>query len=335
MYEIWQTIVSIFIGFFIRVLKAGNIPRHVAIIPDGNRRFAQSHRLPTNDGHTLGKAKMYKFIDWCKELGIEEVTFYVLAIRNLERSQEEVEHLLRIIVSFYEDKDILARKGIRYKVFGKLELLPKHVQRTMAKLVEETAHLTKIRVNLAIVYSSQEEIFNATKELMEGVEMGFIQPEDIAEDVFQKCLYTGNSLDPDLLIRTSGESRLSDFLLWQTSYSHLTFLSVNWPGIKLWHLFKSLMDYQRYYPYHQKWILKAENAKRLQENELIEKRIRMNLATNTIETDSLLVSEDLLLKYKEERQNRLNNFFKQLKEKRRQAIKLMSSYTDQQEQLSH
>ncbi|GAB6022133.1 hypothetical protein CHUAL_006274 [Chamberlinius hualienensis] len=328
MYGIWQTIVSIFIGFIIRILKAGNIPRHVAIIPDGNRRFAKNHRLPTKDGHTLGKAKMYKFVDWCKELGIEELTVYVLAIRNLERSQEEVEHLFHLLLSLNEDKDMLIKEGVRYEIFGKLELLPKHVQRAIGKLVEETAHLTKIRVNLAIVYSSQEEIFNATKELMEGVKMGFIQPEDIAEDVFQKCLYTGDSLDPDLLIRSSGDSRLSDFLLWQMCYSHLTFLSVNWPGIKLWHLFKCLMDYQRYYPYHQKWILKAKNAKRLQENELIEKQIRMNLATNTIETDSLIVSEDLLLKYKEERQNRLSNFFKYLKEKRRQAIKLMSSYID-------
>ncbi|GAB6024020.1 hypothetical protein CHUAL_008743 [Chamberlinius hualienensis] len=255
MYQILTRILSIFVRFVIRVMREGEIPRHIAFIPDGNRRFAKNNKLVTKEGHTLGKDKLIQISQWCKKLGIKELTIYGFSIKNFERSQHEVENLFSVfktaIYKYCEKPEYILKMGIKFNFIGNLNLLPMDLQQACAKIVEATSHLTELRANIAVAYSSQEEIYSAIKELLNGVEMGLIRPEDITEDVVQKCLYTADSTEPDLLIRTSGEIRLSDFLLWQTCYTHLEFLPKHWPEVTVWQLFKTLINYQRYYKYLQ------------------------------------------------------------------------------------
>ncbi|XP_010294882.1 PREDICTED: dehydrodolichyl diphosphate synthase isoform X3 [Phaethon lepturus] len=198
--------------FCANIIKAGPMPKHVAFIMDGNRRYAQKCHVERQQGHSQGFDKLAQTLRWCLNLGIREVTVYAFSIENFKRSKEEVDGLM----------DLARQK--------------------FSRLLEEQCFL-----NVCFAYTSRHEISNAVREMAWGVEQGLLEPSDVSESLLDKCLYTNNSPDPDLLIRTSGEVRLSDFLLWQTSHSCLVFQSVLWPEYTFWNLCEAILRFQMNY----------------------------------------------------------------------------------------
>ncbi|XP_037778705.1 dehydrodolichyl diphosphate synthase complex subunit DHDDS-like [Penaeus monodon] len=234
-----------------RILGVGPVPRHLAVIMDGNRRYARKEHQDILTGHTRGFHKLTEVLSWCRDLGINEVTAYVFSIENFKRPKQEVDGLMDLAVEKFaellEEKDKLAKHGVRIRVLGNVTLLPERVQRWVAEAVLTTKDNDKCFLNLALAYTSREEIGTAMGELCRGVSEGQLQASDISEELLEKCLYTRGMRDPDLLIRTSGEVRLSDFLLWQSGFSCLFFAKVLWPELTIWHLFGAIFYYQRHY----------------------------------------------------------------------------------------
>uniref|UniRef100_A0A3Q3X7R0 ditrans,polycis-polyprenyl diphosphate synthase [(2E,6E)-farnesyldiphosphate specific] n=1 Tax=Mola mola TaxID=94237 RepID=A0A3Q3X7R0_MOLML len=203
--------------FSANILKAGPMPKHVAFIMDGNRRFARKKNMECLKGHMQGFNKLAETLRWCKHLNIPEVTVYAFSIENFKRTKDEVDGLME-----------LARQKF-------------------LKLLEERCFL-----NVCFAYTSRYEITNAVREMAWGVEQGLIKASDVSESLLSECLYSNNSPNPDLLIRTSGEIRLSDFLLWQTSHSCIVFQSVLWPEYTFWNLCEAILQYQFNYKSIQK-----------------------------------------------------------------------------------
>ncbi|XP_075460050.1 dehydrodolichyl diphosphate synthase complex subunit DHDDS [Ascaphus truei] len=230
------------------VLKAGPMPKHVAFIMDGNRRYAQKCHVERQEGHSQGFEKLAETLRWCLNLGICEVTVYAFSIENFKRSAEEVEGLMELARQKFsrllEERDKLEKHGVCIRVLGDLTLLPLDIQKLIAQAVLETRNYSTCFLNVCFAYTSRHEISNAVREVAWGVEEGLLEPSDVSEPLLDRCLYTCKSPDPDLLIRTSGEIRLSDFLLWQTSHSCLVFQSVLWPEYSFWNLCEAVLQYQ-------------------------------------------------------------------------------------------
>lgn len=208
--------------FAMRVLQAGDIPRHIAFIMDGNRRFARKLKLETStDGHIRGFDKLSEALQWCLDIGIEEVTVYAFSIENFKREPDEVNTLFELarekFRKFAEEKDELNRRGICVRMIGNWTLLPADLQKAMAEAMLLTRHNTKAYLNVAFAYTSRDEMTESMRDILDGVEREELEACDITDDLVRQCMYSGQSSDPDLLVRTSGESRLSDFLLWQVS----------------------------------------------------------------------------------------------------------------------
>ncbi|XP_064381108.1 dehydrodolichyl diphosphate synthase complex subunit DHDDS isoform X3 [Dromaius novaehollandiae] len=201
------------------IIKAGPMPKHVAFIMDGNRRYAQKCHVQRQQGHSQGFDKMAQTLRWCLNLGIQEVTVYAFSIENFKRSKEEVDGLMDLARQKFsrllEEQENLKKHGVCIRVLGDLPLLPLDIQELIAQAVLATRNYNKCFLNVCFAYTSRHEISNAVREMAWGVEQGLLEPSDVSESLLDKCLYTSNSPDPDLLIRTSGEVRLSDFLLWQ------------------------------------------------------------------------------------------------------------------------
>lgn len=233
----------------VRVLKAGKIPTHLAVIMDGNRRFARKQNMQCIEGHLHGFDKLAEVLFWCSELGIMEVTVYAFSIENFKRSKEEVDGLMNLALKKLEhlvkEMDKLHEKGVCVRVLGNLSYLPVEIQRVIADVVLQTQKNTGCYLNVCLSYTSRDEMCNAIQELAAGVQDGLLSPNDITEEALSQALYSRKSKDPDLVIRTSGEVRLSDFLLWQSSHSVLEFVSVLWPEFSIWHLLAAVLWYQR------------------------------------------------------------------------------------------
>ncbi|ESP01058.1 hypothetical protein LOTGIDRAFT_225491 [Lottia gigantea] len=233
----------------VRVLKAGPIPKHIAFIMDGNRRFATKNSIDRAQGHLHGFNKLAETLEWCLNLGICEVTVYAFSIENFKRSKEEVECLMEIarqkFSKLLEEKEMIEKHGVCIRVLGNLTLLPLDVQEIIAEAVNFTKHNTRAILNVCFSYTSRDDICTAMRELASGVKQGHIKQSDINERVLEKCFYTSQCRKVDLLIRTSGEVRLSDFLLWESSYGVLAFVQVLWPEFSIWHLYAAVLHYQR------------------------------------------------------------------------------------------
>jgi tritrans,polycis-undecaprenyl-diphosphate synthase [geranylgeranyl-diphosphate specific] len=205
-------------------------PKHVAIILDGNRRFAKKLSLDSWKGHDHGKQKVEELLNWCKELGVKELTLYALSIQNLSRPKVEVDYLLNIIKNvfetFYTDKRIDEDK-VRVNVIGRYDLLPKEIVVLIEKIVEKTKNYDNYIINLALAYGGREEITDAVKKIAKSVMFGKFNPEDIVESTIQENLYLQS--EPDLIIRTGGDKRTSNFLIWQSYYSEWFFVDKMWP----------------------------------------------------------------------------------------------------------
>uniref|UniRef100_A0A3Q4GVJ4 Alkyl transferase n=1 Tax=Neolamprologus brichardi TaxID=32507 RepID=A0A3Q4GVJ4_NEOBR len=264
------------------ILKAGPMPKHVAFIMDGNRRFARKKNMERQEGHMQGFNKLAETLRWCKHLNIPEVTVYAFSIENFKRTEDEVDGLMELARQKFE------------------------------RLLEEQCF-----VNVCFAYTSRYEITNAVREMAWGVEQGLIKGSDVSEALLSECLYSNNSPNPDLLIRTSGEVRLSDFLLWQTSHSCLVFQSVLWPEYSFWNLCEAILQYQL----NHKSIQKARDLH------------REHQALQQLEADRACVAEllqhhsngkpadsqrrqEALLHYTACREERVRDFLEALKHKR-------------------
>ncbi|KRT83815.1 hypothetical protein AMK59_3610 [Oryctes borbonicus] len=248
---------SYFQKFCINIVKAGRVPRHVAFIMDGNRRYATKSNMRKVEGHVKGFDKLSQTLQWCFELGIQEVTVYAFSIENFKRSKEEVDYLMELAKEkfrkLHDEKNKIMELGVCIRVIGNLDLLPEDTRKLIAEAVIMTKDNNKLFLNIAFAYTSRDELTTAVKNILKGVELGLINPDDINEKLISQCLYTNHSRDPDLLVRTSGEVRFSDFLLWQIWNTNVCFAEVLWPDFCLWHLLASVFQYQRCYADIQKY----------------------------------------------------------------------------------
>lgn len=231
-------------------VKSGLKPEHIAIILDGNRRWASGRLLNPWTGHHQGADKTEDLLDWCLELGVKSITLYAFSTENFQRSSQEVGEIMKIaeekLHEILDNKRIHKHK-VRVKVIGRIGLLPKSVQEMVKRVEEATKDYDKHFLNVALAYGGRAEIVDATKKIARKVENGELNPEEIDEKVFEGHLYTAymSKQDPDLVIRTSGEERLSGFLLWQCAYSELYFLDVYWPDFRRIDLLRTVRTYQR------------------------------------------------------------------------------------------
>lgn len=223
------------------------VPMHIGIITDGNRRYARSVGLPENQGHVRGKEKLEEVLQWCMDIGVSIVTVYGFSTENFRRAKKEVDFLFHLIndafIDLLHDKRIYENK-IRVKVIGEVNKLPAFLRETIDRVEKETQGFKNFRFNLAISYGGREEIINAMKTMYKEIAKGNLNIDDITEEKFREYLYDRSLPDPDLILRTSGEERISNFLLWQSAYSELYFSDVNWPDLKKSDFLKAILSYQ-------------------------------------------------------------------------------------------
>lgn len=221
-----------------------NIPKHVAIIMDGNRRWAKKRGLPTQLGHSEGANTLEKVADACCELGIEYLTVYAFSTENWKRSNDEVDYLMKLLAKHIKDFDKrIKNRDIRFRMIGDIDRLNSDLQDGIRAIEERTKDKKGLTVNIAINYGGRAEITYITKKIINEVSNGNLKIEDINEDVLCKYLQTKDSPDPELIIRTGGENRLSGFLLWQSAYSELYFTEVLWPDFNKEELEKAILEY--------------------------------------------------------------------------------------------
>ncbi len=223
-----------------------DIPRHIAIIMDGNGRWAKSRGLPRIQGHRAGAESVREVIDAGKELGIEYITLYAFSSENWSRPEKEVSALMKLLEQFLESKrKDLMRQNVRLQAIGQLHRLPASTKKKLDQVIDQTKDNTSITLVLAISYGSREEIVEAMRRIAQSAVDGEIQPADIDAKLVADSLYTANIPDPDLLIRTSGELRLSNFLLWQISYAEIFIFDKCWPDFRQGDLFDAVKEYQK------------------------------------------------------------------------------------------
>ncbi|MCU1276051.1 MAG: Undecaprenyl pyrophosphate synthetase [Bryobacterales bacterium] len=230
-----------------RAIDAERLPAHIAIIMDGNGRWANRRSLPRVAGHRAGVGPVRSTVETCARLGIEVLTLYAFSVENWKRPRAEVETLWRLL-RFYLQKELpeLQKNDIRLQAIGKLDALPVPVRRELESVVEATSQNRGLLVNLAINYSGRSEILDAVNSIIENARReGRLDSLRVDEEMLASNLYTASSPDPDLLIRTSGEMRISNFLLWQIAYSELYVTETLWPDFNRRELLKAILDYQK------------------------------------------------------------------------------------------
>ena len=226
-------------------LNFDNLPKHVAIIMDGNGRWAKSQNKERTFGHKNAIKAVREAISACNEVSIPYLTLYTFSTENWNRPTEEVDTLMNLLSStLLQEAEEIFSKGIRIRAIGDLEALPEDVRNQLYNIMELTKNNTKGNLTLALSYGSQKEILNAVKELCKKVKNGDIDENDIDEKLFEQHLYTKEIPPVDLLIRTSGEVRVSNFLLWQIAYAEMQFIDVLWPDFTKETFFQCILDYQ-------------------------------------------------------------------------------------------
>jgi len=226
-------------------LDLGRLPRHIAIIMDGNGRWAQQRGFPRVEGHRRGERSVHEAVETCGKLGVECLTLYTFSTENWRRSQEEVGFLMGLIEGVAR-KQIgeLHRKGVRLELIGRIHELPQSLQEELYRGVQLTRENRGLRLNLALNYGGRAEIIDATRRLAERVALGLMKPEEITEEALSRELYNPGLPDPDLVIRTGDAMRLSNFLLWQSAYSELWVTSTLWPDFNRDQLLEAIHAYQ-------------------------------------------------------------------------------------------
>ena len=226
-------------------LDKNNIPKHVAIIMDGNGRWAKQKGEMRIFGHTNGVESVRESLTAAAEIGVKYLTLYAFSTENWNRPKEEVAALMDLLVkAIYDEVEELNEKGVRLETIGNTSILPVACREALTKAKERTKNNDKITLILALSYSSRWEIAQAVKTMAEESISGILNVETINEDLISSYLSTSNFPDPELLIRTSGENRVSNFLMWQLAYTELYFTETLWPDFKKEHFFKAIKDYQ-------------------------------------------------------------------------------------------
>jgi undecaprenyl diphosphate synthase len=226
-------------------LPRGSLPRHIAVIMDGNGRWAQARRLPRAEGHRRGAKSVRTVIEACVELeDVEQLTLFCLSSENWKRPRRELEMLMRLLEQYViEERSEIMRQDLRFTMIGRTEGLSDKVLREVAKTVECSRSNQGMRLCLAVNYGSRGELVDAVQDIARDVAEGSLDPDNINEETISSHLYTAGMSDPDLLIRTAGEMRISNFLLWQISYAEIWVTSKCWPEFRRDDLFEAFRDF--------------------------------------------------------------------------------------------
>ncbi|MEM2727240.1 MAG: polyprenyl diphosphate synthase [Archaeoglobaceae archaeon] len=234
----------------LRTVSMGDIPKHIAIIMDGNRRFAKKKGLMEYMGHEFGSKKAEEVLEWCWELGIKMLTLYAFSTENFSRSEIEKINIFQIfereLKRLLNDKKTFERE-VRVKIVGRKELLPNNIQKLIEKVEKATEKHDKCYLNVAVAYGGRQELIDATRKILERVKKGELMPEKIDENVVNESLYNSHELysKVDIVIRSGGEQRLSNFLPWQTANSVAYFCDVYWPEFRKIDLLRAIREWQR------------------------------------------------------------------------------------------
>lgn len=231
-------------------ISKGDAPKHVGIILDGNRRWARIRSIPEWLGHWYGAQLADEMLEWCRELKIKAITLFVLSTENLNRSPEEVQELFEVIGDKLEDlltDPRIHTYEVKVKAIGNTSVLPQRLRDLLLKIEETTRNYGTLYLNIAIAYGGRYEIVDVVKKLAAKAKLGEIDPDQIDENMIAENLYTAHLPypEPELIIRTSGEERMSGFLLWQSAYSELVFLDVYWPDFRKIDLMRAVRTYQK------------------------------------------------------------------------------------------
>ena len=222
------------------------MPQHIAIIMDGNRRWAKAKGLPANYGHKEGAKTLEKIVRYCNKIGLKYITVYAFSTENWKRAQDEVNALMLLLQSYLDDYSKRAdTENIKVQILGDISALSVGMQKSIKKCIERTKNNTGVTFNIALNYGGRDEIVRAVRAIAKNVRDGKIEVNQIDEDMISDNLYTKGMPDPDLLIRTSGEMRTSNFLPWQLVYSEFLFVDKNWPDFTEEDVDKAIIEYER------------------------------------------------------------------------------------------
>ncbi|HEX2938437.1 MAG TPA: isoprenyl transferase [Ruminiclostridium sp.] len=222
------------------------LPEHIGIIMDGNGRWAKRRGLPRSAGHSAGASNFRNLAKYCNKIGIKYLTVYAFSTENWKRPKEEVEALMNLFRDFLKDSiDSLDSKNIKIRFIGDISVLAEDLQELIREAEKDTADATGLTVNIAVNYGGRQEIIMAARKMCEDVQKGLLKPEDVSEEEISNRLYTAGQSDPDLIIRPSGELRISNFMLWQAAYSELWYSDILWPDFNSRQLENAIDDYNK------------------------------------------------------------------------------------------
>jgi tritrans,polycis-undecaprenyl-diphosphate synthase [geranylgeranyl-diphosphate specific] len=224
------------------------MPRHIAIIMDGNRRFAKELGLSWEAGHVFGKEKIEEVMDWCFDLKIRVLTVYAFSTENFRRSEKEVKTLMTLLkeeLDLAKEDSRIHKNKVCIRILGKMDSLPKDIQQSAQSIMEVTKSYKSYHLNIALAYGGREEIIQAIQRMGSDIKKGKLKIKDISQNTVSSYLYTRGLPDPDLVLRTSGEERISNFLLWQLAYSELYFCDVYWPALQKRDFLLAIRSYQQ------------------------------------------------------------------------------------------
>ena len=229
-------------------IKNNPIPKHIGIILDGNRRGSKKLGIDYNTGYELGAEKLEQVLDWCWDLDVKVISCWIFSTDNFSRPKDQVESIMDLAVRYFQkirnDKRIY-QDEVRIRVLGRHKMLPKKVQEEIRLTEEATKHHNKYDLNLCMAYGGRAEIVDALKQILHKVKEGEIDLSEVDEELISNHLYADDTPDPDLIIRTSGEERLSGFLLWQSAFSEYYFTDVHWPLFRKIDFWRAIRSYQR------------------------------------------------------------------------------------------
>lgn len=233
------------INELISKIDSQRLPKHIAIIMDGNGRWAKKRNMPRNFGHREGMKRVVEIVETASQIGIKHLTLYAFSTENWKRPITEIEGLMKILVLYIRNElERLTNNNVKLQILGDISQLPELPRKEVERAIEKTKDNNKMVLNIALNYGGRDEIIYGIKEYLKDIELGNINVEDLNTEVFSNYLYTKGQPDPDLLIRPSGELRLSNFLLYQVAYSEFWFSDILWPDFTKEYLYKAIIDYQ-------------------------------------------------------------------------------------------
>jgi len=249
LYHFFSTKVNEFIDIkLLEDIRHHPLPKHIAIIMDGNRRFAKELGLSLEAGHVFGKEKIEEVLDWCFDLGIPVLTVYAFSTENFKRSEKEVKTLMTLLkqeLDQAKEDSRIHKNKVQIRILGRLESLPKDIQQSAQLIMDMTQSYKTYHLNIALAYGGREEIIQAIQHMGSDIKKGKLKVKDISQSTVSSYLYTSGLPDPDLILRTSGEERISNFLLWQLAYSELYFCDVYWPALQKRDFLMAIRTYQQ------------------------------------------------------------------------------------------